>query len=85
MTETNKMDNKEECISCSRCKRKYHNTSESIENNFGYKRLGDRYKLCINCRKSKQQPSSTLKEIPIFADEISPNYKKLLRLHGTPK
>ena len=30
MTETNKMENNEKIIDCSRCKFKYHNTSESI-------------------------------------------------------
>ena len=52
MSETNKMDNEEKYISCSRCKCKYHNTSESISKHFGYKRLGDRYKLCMKCRAS---------------------------------
>ena len=44
------IDKDENLISCSRCHVKYHNTSESISRNFGYKRLGDRYKLCMKCR-----------------------------------
>ena len=49
MSEIDKDDN---LIYCSRCHVKYHNTSESISKYFGYKRLGERYKLCIKCRAS---------------------------------
>jgi hypothetical protein len=52
MYETNKLDNNGKLIDCSRCKCKYHNTSESISKHFGYKRLGDRYKLCMRCKAS---------------------------------
>lgn len=50
MSKTDKNESDDKFISCSRCHIKYHNTSESITKNFGYKRLGDRYKLCIKCR-----------------------------------
>lgn len=42
----------ENVINCSRCHSKYKNTQESISKYFGYKRLGDRYKLCMKCRSN---------------------------------
>ena len=50
MTQTKEDD---KIITCSRCHTKYRNTLGNVENYFGYKRLGDRYKLCIKCREVK--------------------------------
>jgi len=47
MTDQNLVEN---VITCTRCHSKYHNTKESISKDFGYKRLGGRYKLCVKCR-----------------------------------
>lgn len=47
MTDQNLAEN---VITCTRCHSKYHNTQESISKDFGYKRLGGRYKLCVKCR-----------------------------------
>ena len=41
-------------INCSRCKLKYLNNEDSIKENFGYNRLNEMYKTCVNCRKYKQ-------------------------------
>ena len=48
MTET---DSKEQYIICSRCKCKYINDDKHIESDFGFNRLGERYKSCVKCRK----------------------------------
>ena len=45
-------------IKCSKCKCQYINDDEHIKNDFGYSRLGKRYKTCAKCRartKEKQQ------------------------------
>ena len=42
-------DNDDKHIKCVKCKCKYHNNDESIKDNFGFKRLGDRYKCCVKC------------------------------------
>ena len=45
--------NDDKHIKCSSCKCKYHNNDESIKDNFGFKRLGERYKCCVKCRTIK--------------------------------
>ena len=40
----------EQFVKCSRCACKYHNNEENIKQDFGFKRLGERYKLCVKCR-----------------------------------
>ena len=52
MTNIEKHESDDNFITCSRCHIKQHNTSESITQHFGYKRLGERYKLCNKCRGS---------------------------------
>ena len=47
MTET---DSKDQYIKCARCKCKYINDDKHIENDFGFNRLGERYKSCVKCR-----------------------------------
>ena len=45
-------------IKCSKCKCQYINDDEHIKTDFGYSRLGKRYKTCAKCRartKEKQQ------------------------------
>ena len=84
MTETNKMDSNEKYISCSRCKCKYHNTSESISKHFGYKRLGDRYKLCVRCRTSKIKPKVKT-EVQPLPEKKTINRRliaRMLRVYG---
>ena len=78
MSEIDKDNN---LISCSRCHVKYHNTSESISKNFGYKRLGDRYKLCIKCRAS-----TDIKECCVCMKRINKNNSvKITCNHGICK
>jgi DNA polymerase-3 subunit alpha len=48
-------------IMCSKCKSKYHDNEEDVKEHFGYKRLGDRYKTCIKCRK-KNNTTKPIKE-----------------------
>ena len=47
MTEQNSND---KYIKCARCRKKYINNDNYIKINFGYNRLNERYKTCINCR-----------------------------------
>ena len=42
-------------IKCSRCKCKYINDEDHIRNDFGYNRLGERFKNCMKCRESKNK------------------------------
>ena len=37
-------------IKCGKCKCKYINDEEHINNDFGYTRLEMRYKTCVTCR-----------------------------------
>ena len=43
-------DSRERYIKCSRCKMKYLNNDENINQDFGYNRLNERYKTCVKCR-----------------------------------
>ena len=47
--------NVEKYMNCSRCKMKYHNTNEHIQNDFGYNRLNERFKTCMTCRINKRE------------------------------
>ena len=40
-------------IKCSMCKKKYHNDDNHIKEDFGYSRLGERFKTCNTCRAKK--------------------------------
>ena len=40
-------------IKCSACKCKYLNKDEYIKTDFGYNRLGERFKTCVKCRDRK--------------------------------
>jgi hypothetical protein len=46
----------EEIISCSRCKKVCTNNECRVQENFGYKKSGERYKLCYTCRKRNHNP-----------------------------
>ena len=41
----------EQFVKCGRCACKYHNNEESIKQDFGHNRLGERYKTCFKCRE----------------------------------
>ena len=41
-------------IKCTRCNVEYHKTDEDIKDNFGYNRLGEPFKTCLNCREKKR-------------------------------
>ena len=64
MTEQNKQD---KYIKCKGCKCKYINDEEHIKQDFGYDRLGEKFKSCVKCRnknkkdqeKNKQQSIDT--------------------------
>ena len=56
--------NDDTLIKCSRCKCKYHNNDESFKDNFGFKRLGDRYKSCVKCRtRAKDNYTANARDI----------------------
>ena len=38
---------------CSQCKCKYHNRYDDLKDDFGYSRLGERYKTCVKCRERR--------------------------------
>ena len=50
------MDNK--YIKCSRCVRKIINDDDHIKNDFGYNRLEERFKTCVQCRDKKRNMDS---------------------------
>ena len=51
MTEQGKDD---KYIKCSRCVRKFINDNDHIKNDFGYNRLEERFKTCVQCRDKKR-------------------------------
>jgi hypothetical protein len=53
------MDN---CISCSRCNKKYINDNENLMNDFGCDRFNRFYKLFVKCRESKKEAKRQQKE-----------------------
>ena len=56
MTET------DQYIICSRCKCKYINDDKHIESDFGFNRLGERYKSCVKCRKQRKNQTENDKD-----------------------
>ena len=42
-------------VKCIRCSTKFENDDEHIENDFGYNKLSERYKTCLNCRIGKRE------------------------------
>lgn len=79
-------------IKCSKCKCQYINDDEHIKNDFGYSRLGKRYKTCAKCRartKEKQQshqqtiikplnkPNETSAPTPLFRGGFKLNINTL--------
>jgi hypothetical protein len=52
MEEINTVD---QYIKCSNCKCKYHNNDENISIDFGYNRLGKRFKTCTKCKRKRQE------------------------------
>ena len=70
MTEPSEAD---KYIKCSKCRCKYHNNDDNIKSDFGYTRLGERYKTCIKCRKTRLDNYDKYKE---HANEYSKQYKK---------
>jgi len=42
-------------IKCTTCKCKFIDDDEHMKNDFGYTRLGDRYKCCVKCRDKARQ------------------------------
>ena len=55
MEEENKETPKDKYIKCSQCNCKYINDEDSINTNFGYTRLNERYKTCCKCRTKHTQ------------------------------
>ena len=45
-------------IKCSRCVRKFINDNDHIKNDFGYNRLEERFKTCVQCRDKKRNMNS---------------------------
>jgi hypothetical protein len=52
----------EQYIKCSNCKCKYHNKDENIEEDFGYSRLGERFKCCVKCREKRRKYNEKYRE-----------------------
>ena len=77
-------------IKCSKCKCKYHNNADNIKDDFGYNRLGDRFKCCVKCRPREREYARTYYEKN--KDEINAGkrsdikrieyYKKYIAEHG---
>ena len=59
MTEHNR---EEKYIKCSQCKCKYINDDKHIDNDFGFNRLGERYKSCTKCRNNRAKRFACLKK-----------------------
>ena len=70
MTEPSEAD---KYIKCSKCRCKYHNNDDNIKSDFGYTRLGERYKTCIKCRKTRLDNYDKYKE---YANEYGQQYYK---------
>ena len=49
-------------IKCSKCKCKYINDDKHIDNDFGFNRLGERYKSCTKCRNNRAKRFACLKQ-----------------------
>ena len=56
-------------VKCSKCKCKYHNKDDNIKEDFGYNRLGDRFKCCVKCGAKYREYDHTYRAI--HKDEIS--------------
>ena len=48
-------------IKCSACKCKYLNKDEYIKTDFGYNRLGERFKICMKCRDRRNEYTNSEK------------------------
>jgi hypothetical protein len=46
-------DTENKYVKCSRCRMKYHNNNDDINEYFGYNRLGERFKTCVKCKQYK--------------------------------
>jgi hypothetical protein len=57
-------------IKCSNCKCKFHNKDENIAKDFGYNRLGKRFKCCVKCKEKR-----TTKDILENTKTTNKNYK----------
>ena len=53
---------KEQYVKCSRCKKKFINDDEHIKTDFGFNRLGVKYKTCVTCRDRETQRVNKLKQ-----------------------
>ena len=49
-------------IKCSKCRCKYHNNDDNIKQDFGYNRLGERFKCCVQCRAIYRGYDKTYRE-----------------------
>ena len=69
-----------EHIKCSNCKCKFINVNENIDIDFGYNRLGERYKCCVKCRdRTKQKRSDNREQILERKKQCYHNNKELCR------
>ena len=56
-------DEVERYIKCSDCRCKYKNDDTNIAHDFGYNRLGEKFKTCVICRdKRKKKRNNSNKE-----------------------
>ena len=62
MTEQNEQD---KYIKCKGCKCKYINDDEHIKKDFGYNRLGEKLKTCVNCRSRTKTDKEKKKQTNI--------------------
>ena len=61
------MDNK--YIKCSRCVRKFINDNDHIKHDFGYNRLEERFKTCVQCRDKNRNNQDMHKDTRHFKYE----------------
>ena len=65
-----------ELIKCSNCRCKFINDDEHIKSDFGYNRLGERFKCCLKCREKKREQTKSYAETH---KEHIQEYNKLYR------
>ena len=66
-------EEKNKYINCSKCKLKYHNNEDNIKDDFGYNRLGERFKCCVKCRNRAKKYTDKNRE---KVNEYSRNYRE---------
>ena len=80
MTEENKNYT---TIICSKCRSKYINDEEHVNNDFGYTRLEGRYKTCVRCRATNKINGKTYHAKHYENTEYYETHKEETKEHNT--